>query len=72
MEENGANVIKVAIQGEETASCLIRPNLDLVIVTAGYEEGLGFMEVNPTNWAIVFLESIDQSSHTIVPELYGR
>lgn len=71
MEENGADVIEMAVQGKETPSSLIRPDLDLVIITAGDEEGLGLMEIDTSDGTVVLLESIYQGTHTIVPELDG-
>lgn len=37
VEKDSPNVVQMAIQGEETSSALIRPDLDLVIVPARYE-----------------------------------
>lgn len=37
VEENGTNVIQMAIEGEETSSALIRPDLDLVVIPPRYE-----------------------------------
>jgi WD40 repeat protein len=34
------------------------PNLDLVIVTSGHKQGLGWVEVNTANWTIVFFKSL--------------
>lgn len=69
VEEDGSDVVKMTVEGEETASSLIRPDLNLVIVTARDEERLGLVKVDATNWPIVFLEAIDQSPHSVVPEL---
>lgn len=71
MEENGSDIVEMAVKGEQATSCLIRPDLDLVVVATRDEEGLCLVEVNTTNWSIMFFESIDQCSHTIVPELNG-
>lgn len=40
VEEDGANVVQVAVKGKEAAPSLERPDLDLVVVTARYEERL--------------------------------
>lgn len=72
MEINCSDVIEMAIEGEEAASRLQRPNLDLVIVTSRDEEGLCFMEVDAADGTIMFFESIDQCSHTVVPKLDSR
>ena len=37
VEEYGPNVIQMAIEGEETSSTLIRPDLDLVVIPPRYE-----------------------------------
>jgi hypothetical protein len=71
VEENGSDVVKMAAQGEKAAPGLQRPDLDLVIVTSGHEEWLGLVEIDTTNGAIVLLESVDQRSHAVVPELNG-
>jgi hypothetical protein len=67
VEEHRPNVVEMAIKRKLAPSLLIGPDLDLVIVTAGHEERLGFVEVNASNWAIVFLETVDQGAHAIVP-----
>jgi len=72
MEEDCANVIQMAIQSEKASSCLIRPDLDLVIITSRDEEWLCLMKVDTSNGSVMFFESVDQSSHTIIPQLYSR
>ena len=67
VEEYGPNVVQVAIEGEETSSALIRPDLDLVVVPTRYEQWLCLMEVYASNGAIVLLEPIYQGSHAIIP-----
>ena len=37
MEEDGPDVVQMAIEREETPPALIRPNLDLVIVSPRHE-----------------------------------
>lgn len=69
MEEDSSNVIKMAIQRKEASSSLVRPDFNLVVIAAGYEEWLCFMKVDAANWAIVFLKSIYQRAHPIIPEL---
>lgn len=71
MEENGSDVVKMAVEGEQAASRLVRPDLDLVIVATRYEQGLCLMKVDSTDWSIVLLESVDQGTHTVVPKLDG-
>lgn len=72
VEEHGTNIVKMAIEGEQAAPGLVRPNLDLVIITTGDEERLRLVEVDTSNWSIVLFESINQSSHSIIPKLNGR
>ena len=67
VEEDGPNVIQVAIEGEETSSALIRPDLDLVVVPTRYEQRLCLMEVYASNGPIMLLEPIYQGSHAIIP-----
>lgn len=71
MEEHGADIIQMSVQGEEASSRLIGPDLDFVIVATGHEKRLGLMKVDATDRAVVLFESINQSAHTIVPELNG-
>lgn len=67
MEEDGANVVEMAIQGEQAPSGLIGPYLDLVIITARNKERLRFVKINAADRPIVLFEPIDQSSHPIIP-----
>lgn len=48
----------------------MRPDLDLVIITARYEQWLCLMEVYTPYGAIMFLKAIDESAHAVVPQLY--
>ena len=67
VEEDCSDIVQVTIECEQASPCLIRPHLDLVVVAARYEEWLCLVKVNATDWAIMFLKSVNQSSHTIVP-----
>lgn len=69
MKENGSDIVEMAIQCEEASSGLVRPDFDLVIVAARYEEGLCFMKIDAADRAIVLFESIYQCSHPVIPEL---
>ena len=69
MELDGADVVKVAIQRKQASSRLVRPDLDLVVVASRDEHGLRFMKVDCADWAIVFLESVNQCAHAVVPQL---
>jgi len=67
VEEDSPNIVQVAIQSEQTSASLIGPDLDLVIISPGNEEGLCLVEVDASDRPIVLLESINESSHTVVP-----
>lgn len=57
----------MAIQCEKTSPGLVIPDFDLVVVTPGDEEGLGRVKVNASNRTIVLFESVNESSHAIIP-----
>lgn len=40
VEEDGADIVEMAIEREQTSPSLIRPHFDLVVVTARDEPGL--------------------------------
>lgn len=71
VEEDGSDIVEVAVQGEQASPGLIRPNLNLVIVTARDEEGLGVVEIDSSDWTVVLFESINQGPHAVVPQLDG-
>ena len=71
VEEDGADIVKVTIECKEAAAALVRPHLDLVVIAAGHEEGLGIVEVDSADGAIVFLKAVYEGAHAVVPELYG-
>jgi hypothetical protein len=62
----------MAIQCKQTPPSLVVPDLDLVIITTGDKQGLGRMEIDSSNGAIVFFEAINESSHAVVPKLDSR
>ena len=72
VEENGSNVVEMAVKGEEASSGLVGPDLDLIIVASRNEERLGLVEIDTSNRSIMFLEAINQGSHTVIPELDSR
>lgn len=72
MEEYSAHVIQVAIQCEKTPASLVVPDLNLVVVTSRHKQGLGRMKVDTADGAIVLFESVNESSHAVVPQLDGR
>jgi hypothetical protein len=59
MEEDGSNIIEMAIEGEKASSGLVRPDFDLVIVTARDEKRLCLVEVDTTDGTIMLLEAIN-------------
>ena len=61
------NIVQVSVEREEAPPCLVRPHLDLVIITPGHKEWLCFVEINPANRAIVLFKTVDQSTHSVVP-----
>jgi hypothetical protein len=67
VEENRPDVIQMTIEGEEATACSKRPDFDLVVVTSGYEQRLGAMEVDTSDGAVVLLEPIYQGPHAVVP-----
>lgn len=67
VEEDRPHVVQVAVQGEETSPGLIRPDLDLVVVPSRDEQRLSLVEVDASDRTIMFLETIDEGSHTIIP-----
>ena len=72
MEKNRPHIVKMTIERKETSSGLIRPDLYFVIIPARDKQRLCFMEIDTTYWTIMLFESIDQSSHPIVPQLNRR
>jgi len=71
MKENGPDIVQVTAQCEKTSSCLIRPDLDLIVVTSRHEQGLSLVKINTSNRSVVLLESVNQCAHAVVPQLDG-
>ena len=67
MKEDCSNIVEMTIQCEETSSGLVRPDFDLVIIPTRDEQGLRLVKVDASDWPIMFLESVNQCAHTIVP-----
>jgi hypothetical protein len=72
VEEDGSNVIQVSRQGEHASLRVVVPNLDPVVIPARHKHRLGLVEIDPSDWSIMFLVSINESSHSIIPQLYRR
>jgi hypothetical protein len=67
VEEDGANIVEMAVEGKEAATSLERPDLDLVIITTGHEERLCLVEIDTSYGTIVFFEAVNQGSHAVIP-----
>lgn len=59
VEEDGADIVEMAVEGEEAAASLERPDLDLVVVTTGNEERLCLVEIDTSYGAIVFFKAVN-------------
>ena len=51
MEEDGTDIVEMAVEGEKTFASLVVPDLDFVIIATGYEERLSGMEGDATDGA---------------------
>lgn len=67
MEEDRAHIIQMAVQCEKTPSGLVIPNLDLVVIASGHKQGLSRVEIDSSDRTIVFLETVNECSHAVVP-----
>ena len=67
VKENRPHVVKMAIECEQTPSTLIRPNFDLVVISARYKKWLCFVEIDSSDWPIVLLKAVYQSAHAVIP-----
>jgi hypothetical protein len=59
MEEDGSDVVEMAVKGEEASSSLVRPDFDLIVVTARDEKRLCLVKVDTTDRTIVLLEPVN-------------
>ena len=73
VEEDGSNVVEMAIEREETAPGLIRPDLDLVVIAARHEQRLDIKSVPAStlfstamHWTHLSLVEIDAAHRAIV------
>lgn len=71
MKEDCAHIVQMAIQCEKTSPRLIRPDFDFIVVPARDKERLCFVKVDPSDRAVMFFESINEGTHSIVPQLNG-
>lgn len=65
VEKDGPHVVEMPVEREKFAPCGQRPHLDLVVVAAGHEEGLGLVEVDASDGTAVAFEPIDEGPHAI-------
>jgi hypothetical protein len=71
MEEDSSDVVQVAGQCKHTLSGLSGPNLDGVVITTRDKDWLSRMESDTSDRTVVIFKTIDQSTHTIIPQLNG-
>jgi hypothetical protein len=67
VEKNGSNIVEMAVQCKEAATCLVGPDLDLIVVSARDEEGLRLVEIDSADRAVMLLKSVDERPHTVIP-----
>jgi hypothetical protein len=67
VEKDSSNIVQMSIECKETSPSLVGPDFDLVVIGARYEERLGFVKVNATNWTIVLFKSVYEGAHPVVP-----
>ena len=72
VEEHGTDVVHVAGEGVQTLVGVQRPDLYSGVVAGGGEDGLGGVEVNTADRALVALKTVQQGAHSVVPQLDGR
>lgn len=72
VKENRPHIVQMAVQREKASPRLVTPHFDLVVITSGNEEGLRLVEVDASDGTIVLFESVNKSSHPIIPQLDGR
>ena len=71
VEEDGTDVVEMAVKCKETFACLVVPDFDLVVVTTTDQERLGRVEADASNRAIVLLKSVVDGTGLVVPKLNG-
>lgn len=67
MEEDGPDIVQMAIEREETPPALIRPDLDLIIISTRHKQGLCLVKVDASYGAIVLFKAVYQGAHAIIP-----
>ena len=69
MEHRGSDVVKMTQEGEDTSPLFIVPDLDLVVITSRHKQRLLLVEVHPTHRSIMFIKLVQESAHSVVPQL---
>lgn len=67
VKEDRSDIVQMTVQREDASPCLVRPNFDLVVVSAGHKERLGFVEVDAANGPIMLFKSINECAHAVIP-----
>jgi hypothetical protein len=55
---------------DEKKKSRARTNLYFIIVPSTHEQRLVGVKIHPTHRSVVFVESVDQRSHAVVPQLH--
>jgi hypothetical protein len=71
VEEDGSDVVEMAVEGKKATPGLVRPDFNLVVVTTRNKKRLRLVKVHAADGTIVLFKAINQSSHSIIPELDG-
>lgn len=71
VEERCADVVLVTLEREKQTTLGERPHSKQLVITAGHEHVLRRVHVKPAHGTFVTLESVDDGTHPVVPELDG-
>ena len=72
VKKHRSDVVQMAGQSEHALSGLGGPDLDCVVITTGNKDRLCWVERNTSDRPVVVLETVNQRTHSVVPELDGR
>ena len=67
MKLDRSDVIQVTQEGKETAAQFVVPDLDLVVISTRYNQGVGQVKINATDGSVVLFKSINDSADAIIP-----
>lgn len=70
MKLNGANVVQMSQECEETTAEFVIPHLDFVVVSARDYEGVVEVKVHAADGAVVFFEAVDDGAYAVVPSVW--